>query len=74
MKGTTKINEIETRNEMESEIEEFKGGKPKFLLLMLVPTRPNENHGGDKMNPKVEDYLDSTCVASTGGNTGGTVM
>ena len=23
--------------------------------------------GGGKMNPNVEDYLDATCVASTGG-------
>ncbi len=27
-----------------------------------------ENNGGVKMEPRIEDYLDSTCVASTGGD------
>jgi hypothetical protein len=27
-----------------------------------------KSKGGEKMEPRVEDYLDSTCVASTAGS------
>jgi len=26
-----------------------------------------QRKGGEEMDPRVEDYMDSTCVASTGG-------
>jgi hypothetical protein len=33
----------------------------------MFSTELNRLDGGEKMDPKIEDYTDSTCVASTAG-------
>ncbi len=39
-------------------------------LINTAPMFCNSKTGGEKMEPRIEDYTDSTCVASTGGDTG----